>query len=441
MKEKLYPISHHFYPILDHELHYELNDYIDEFHKSSITTQDNLIYIHIPYCESICMFCPFHIGVAKSKEEEYSLYTQYLIKEMELLSKSMENTVVKCIYFGGGSPSVLSPENIQSLFEALHKNFRIATGAEITFEGDPISLNNDDLLRVLSNNEVTRISYGIQTFNESTRKLLKIGATLDEIYTCHQKLRSFNFQEINVDMMFYLPGQSIENLHIDLKALDNLGVDSVDYYYLSYYSFPKNYFEKVAQGIHPPRPSRETRQEMYQVVRKYLNEHGFYHTLTSFFSKADEYPEYFRLLWGGGHGQGDANTIAIGASSRGYLYERAYANYTDLKDYYAKIDQGVLPIQALSEKVPPHNRGMVFAPNFLKINQDYVSSEYKKHYDTLLQHQLIEEEEGHYVLTDEGLDWSQNITMLFFTQNQRRLSDKIVDKLENHYSNRVTVYG
>lgn len=117
---KHYTLSHHFYPILEfHEKSTNCKKYINNFNVSNILPEDNQIYIHIPFCNSICMFCPFYIRVTADKEKVYEEYVNYLIKEMELLSLENQNMPIKAIYFGGGSPSVLNAKQLEKLFNAL----------------------------------------------------------------------------------------------------------------------------------------------------------------------------------------------------------------------------------------------------------------------------------------------------------------------------------
>lgn len=437
-----YPVSHHFYPILEHdEKTTECTKFIDSFKMSETNTGDNLIYIHIPFCNSICMFCPFHVSVTADKHKIYEEYVDYLIKEMELLSYKCKNISIKSIYFGGGSPSVLDSNQLEKLFKALNKFFDLEKDVEITFEGEARTLKNDEILDVLTANKVSRISYGVQTFNEDMRRLLKIGASLNDVYECQQALGKHKFKDINIDMMYYLPGQTIEDLDRDLKELVKFGADSFDYYYLSYYSFPENYFKKVLENKAPAKPKEEVRREMFRKIYKDMRLTEYKQKLESFFTRNNEVPEFFRILWGGGNGQGNANTIAIGASARGFFNNKAYANYTEIKDYYKCLDKGELPVQSVSEEVMPENRGMAFFSKFLEIEQNKVSSEYSDIFNKLLHYGLINKINGYYVITDEGLDWLPNIEMDFFTTHQRNLSDKIVEKLENHYSNKVTIYG
>ncbi len=442
-KEKLYyPISHHFYPILEFdEKSTHTKNYIDHFNGREINTQDNQLYIHIPFCESVCMFCPFHIKVASEKIKIYDEYVMYLIKEMEILAPKIENVFIKAIYFGGGSPSVLSTKNIEDLFNAIQKLFDVGDDVEITFEGEPRTLNNDELLQILKSNGVSRISYGVQTFDPKMRELLKIGASLDDVYKCQEALRKQQFEDVNIDMMYYLPGQSIEDLHKDLNQLKMFGVDSFDYYYLSYYAFPKSYFTKVDNNTVPAKPEEYIRHKMFRVIRDYMKSINYNHKLESFFTLKDTIPEFFRILWGGGDGNGDANTIAIGVSSRGFFNNKAYANYTKLADYYKMLQNRQLPIQSISEEVSPENRGMVFFPKFFNIHEERIPKNYLGIVNELLEEELLKKKSDSYLITDKGLDWLPNITMEFFTNHQKELSDQIVEKLKNHYSNKVTVYG
>lgn len=438
--QELYPISHHFYPNLEYKDESPiLKEYINKFGVSNEKSKDNLLYLHIPFCNSICLFCPFHVGV-KHKSEEYQKYVSYLITEMELVSKRLGDLPITSIYFGGGSPSILSPHQIDYLFDNIREKFNVASDVEITFEGEPISLNNDELLEVLEKNKVNRVSYGVQTFNVESRNLLKVGATLDDVYKCRDNLRKHNINEINIDMMFYLPGQGINDLEKDLNDLFEFGADSVDYYYLSYFAFPEKYFKDIEKGIVPPKPPKSSRQEMNKLIREKFRSSNYNQFSESYYSMKD-YPKCFKSLWGGGNGMSSDNVVAIGASSRGYIDNRSYANHLKLSDYYASLDEEQIPIQSISESVSTKNRGMVFFPKFLEIDKVNVPSEYLSLILELVKYGMLEEQTDKYIVSDEGLDWFQSLTADFFTPHQLSLSKEMIRNLEDHYSNKVTVYG
>lgn len=445
MYETLVPVTHHFYPLQRYTERTEppFSDFLARLHRPKTQATDNMIYLHIPYCEKRCIFCPFHVRV-KRDPSVYERYVRALEAEIRMLAELpyVRDMTFRAVYFGGGSPSLLTVPQVKRLYDALKNSFSIAPDAEWTFEGEPAGLCNPELLEYLASQGTTRLSYGIQTFDEELREKMNIAATVEDALNCNERAKELGFGEVNVDMMFYLPGQTMEGLERDLVELAACDFDSVDYYYMSYYAMPKSAFLGMEKGTFPKKPPAELRTEMGRYVRRRMRELGYHHVTDHVFAKKPTGSEYYRILWGGGFGEYSAETLAIGASARGYLDGYSYANTLAPDPYVEEVEAGVLPVFKVSALLDdPRNRGMVFFPKFFRVELARIPDDARTRIllDNLVEHGYAVVDERYLTLTEKGKDWIPNITVDLFEDSQREINEAWIQELESHYSNRVTL--
>lgn len=446
MYTTLFPLTHHFYPLQHHEQRLEppFADFLQTLERPKEEPTENLIYLHIPYCEKKCIFCPFHVRVG-SKTSIYERYVSALEAETERLGRLpyVRQMEFHAVYIGGGSPSLLPTPLVRRIYRALRSHLAIRPDAEWTFEGEPNGLSDEELLAYLASEGTRRLSYGVQTFDEPLRRTLNIAATVDDVLLCLERARSNGFAEVNVDMMYHLPGQTMEDVERDLDRLASCGFDSIDYYYMSYYGLPRSAFAGMEKGTFPKRPPLELRMEMSRLIRARLRGAGYHDVTDHVYARQPSGSDYYRLLWGGGAGEHRAETLAIGASARGYLAGFSYANTLAHEEYLTRVEQSdELPIAKVSSRLrDPRNRGVVFFPKFFSIRRDRLTGDERT--AAILQ-QLIDSDmavvgDDAITLTDAGREWIPNITVDLFEDEQRAICDEWLAKLSTHYSNRVTL--
>lgn len=429
MYATLYPMTYYFYPLLEEKVADSSfrEDCLATWRRPKPTITENLLYIHIPYCHDMCRFCPFHIRVDKGNEI-YDRYTEALCAEMGLVSRLpyVSDMSFQAVYFGGGSPSIFSVENLRKIFENLLRYFNINPNAEISFEGEPRTLSDPERLDLLKGYNVKRISFGLQTYDEKLRDLFNIAATLNDVDTCTINARERGFEEINVDMMYDLPGQNITALEYDLSHLKDHDFDSIDYYNLHYYAFPKKFKAAMASGEIPGKPSQEMHFALAQQLRWRMKEMGYYDVSDPIFSKKPQLCEYFRLLWGGGNGEHTAETIAIGSSARGYLNGYSYMNLGNTEQYLQTVEARQLPLEKLSKSLEtPENRGAAFLVKFFEINKEKeaaLKSIPEKVWDFWIQNGLIYETSEAWKLSEVGKLWTTNMMIDTFESHQREIA-------------------
>ncbi|GHG66412.1 radical SAM protein [Comamonas sp. JC664] len=437
MYSDLHPVTYYFYPLLQ-------GDYAPGSHQGLLDAildtevpkpAESLLYIHIPYCHDLCQFCPFHIKIANG-EDVYARYTDSLCKEMELLARrpAIAQRTFSAVYFGGGSPSILPVPQVRKLLESIHRCFKLAPDAELSFEGEPRTLSNPELLELLKAWKVSRLSFGLQTYDEVQRQRFRIVATLKDVERVTENARRLGFHDINVDMMYDLPGQNITRLNDDLAALRAADFDSVDYYNLHYYAFPKKFRAAMDTGEIPPKPGVDMHMAMNEHIRWRMRELGYNAVADQVFSKHGKVCEYFRLLWGGGDGDHAAETVAVGSSARGYLQGVSYMNTGEVNTYTNLVGQGVLPVAKLSGALArPENRGAVFMPKFFRIakrHQAAIDSIPADVWQAWQEWGLIYETPDTWELSETGKQWTTNMMLDAFDATQRQAAGVSLNALE-----------
>lgn len=426
MYTNLFPMTYYFYPLLEDKISKstETEKFFKTLQYPPETTTENLLYIHIPYCHDMCRFCPFHVRVDKGSEI-YDRYTQAICSEMELISKLpyVTNMSFKAVYFGGGSPSIFSVHNLRKIFESLIRTFSLSPEVEISFEGEPKTLGDPARLDLLKKYKVKRISFGLQTYDQKMRELFNIAATLQDVDTCTKNARERGFEEINVDMMYDLPGQDITALEYDLAHLKEHDFDSIDYYNLHYFAFPKKFKMAMESGELPTKPSQQMHFALAQQLRVSLKDMGYYEVAEPIFSKSSQVCEYFRLLWGGGRGDHSAQTIALGASARGYVNGHSYMNFGNTELYIQAIESGQFPLEKISLSLnTPENRGAAFFVKFFEIDKEKssaIKSIPQNVWDFWLSNGLIYETPTSWKLSEMGKLWTTNMIIDIFEPHQR----------------------
>ena len=271
------------------------------------------VYIHIPFCKKICSYCDF----CKSYygEEIVSKYIESLEKE---INNKYSNEKLKTIYIGGGTPSSLSENALNKLFNVL-KVFKLDNGYEYTFECNYEDIT-EELLGILIKNKVNRISIGIQTFNEKYGSVLNRNINKKNIIEKIELARKY-FDNINVDLMYALPGESINDLKYDIGEFIKLGVNHISTYALIIENntmLKINNVEEIDDDI---------QSEMYYLIVNELNKKGYKQYEISNFSKPGFESKHNLTYWNNNEYYG------FGAGASGFIDKVRYDNTRSVSNY------------------------------------------------------------------------------------------------------------
>ena len=188
------------------------------------------IYIHIPFCKRRCIYCDFFSTTQSEKKAEY---VHALVRELEIRKDYLNNEEIETIYLGGGTPSQLSQEELEEIFTHIYKVYKVTPDAEITLEANPDDLT-PEYVSMLRGLPINRISMGIQTFQEGTLKLLHRRHTAQQAIEAFKRCREAGFQNISIDLMYGLPGETLNTWEQDLQQAIDLHSEHISAYHLIY---------------------------------------------------------------------------------------------------------------------------------------------------------------------------------------------------------------
>lgn len=272
------------------------------------------VYVHIPFCKSICSYCDFCKFLYNEKWA-----TEYLNALNQEIIEYYEQDRVKSIYIGGGTPSSLSIENINKLFEIL-KQIKLSEAYELTFECN-INDISEELLKVLQINGVNRLSIGVESFNKDNLSFMNRKHNKKDIFDKIKLCRSYNFKNINVDLIYALPNESFCTLKRDVKNMIKLGVEHISTYSLIIEDHTLIYYNKVKPI------DEELDYKMYKYICKKLSKYGYHHYEVSNFAKPGYESIHNMTYWD------NLEYYGFGLGSHGYINDNRYENTRNLNKY------------------------------------------------------------------------------------------------------------
>lgn len=277
------------------------------------------VYIHIPFCKNKCNYCSF-VSYTNYDENWQRKYIETLIKEIQYFYK---NEPLKTLYFGGGTPSLIKPCDIQEII----KCFNITKDTEITIEINPETIDKR-YLQELWDTGVNRLSIGIQTFNDNILKRIGRIHTAQKAIDIIKTAQNLNYKNISVDLIYGLPNQTLEGFIADLNKAIELNIQHVSLYGLKIEEGCK-FFEQQPQNI----ADDDMQADMYIAAIKILEKNEFKHYEISNFSKEGYESKHNLNYWN------SQEYYGFGAAAHGYDEEQRYSNHTRIEDYLNKYKE------------------------------------------------------------------------------------------------------
>jgi len=228
------------------------------------------IYIHIPFCKQACHYCDFHFSTSMKKKEEMVLA---LAKELQLRKKEFQKGSVATIYFGGGTPSVLTPAEIRFLIDAIYENYTVVSTPEITLEANPDDLS-EERIAAFAELGINRLSIGIQSFFEEDLQLMNRAHNSEEAQKCLEIATRY-FDNISLDLIYGIPGMTNERWQQNIETALSFGIPHISSYALTVE--PKTALNKLIQTGKIASPSDEVAQEHFMILVETLENNGFVH--------------------------------------------------------------------------------------------------------------------------------------------------------------------
>jgi coproporphyrinogen III oxidase-like Fe-S oxidoreductase len=321
---------------------------VAEWRERTASSEDvrNQIYLHVPFCPFLCPFCPLY-KVSDIKErtgDSRVAFVEHLIREIEMYGRVRAATeqTYHAVYFGGGTPTELTPEQLVRILNALRQNFQIAPDAEITLEGVARQMLAPGYLEACFAGGFNRISFGVQSLDGHVRAHIGRGDRVEDYPALVERVKSINPDiPINVDMMAGLPGQTYDVLERDVRTVIQWGVDSLDVLY--YVNMPGTLlYKKVADGRRDAPTYGADMLQMRTMVNQLLGAAGYKQVTGEVFTRGDR-DVFVETSFGGG-GNGLNTVLALGPSAFGLINGTVYHNIADLGQYKNDINAGKFPV-------------------------------------------------------------------------------------------------
>ncbi len=283
-----------------------------------MTTNNKVgIYIHIPFCKKKCNYCGFYSHQASGSEIDE--YISLLMAEIEQKGKLYgAKKEADTIFIGGGTPSVLRPEQIKEIFNTLNKTFNISKGAEITIEVNPNSIS-EEKLETYKACKINRLSIGAQSFNDNLLKTLGRLHKRSDIKKAFTLARGQGFNNINIDLMFGIPNQTIKDWKEALNRAIKLNPEHISCYSLQIEENTPFYEEYKYDRLSIPQ--NDITEQMYMLAIESLHDAGYIQYEISNFAKKGMECRHNLKYWQ------MADFIGIGESACGYIDGYRYENY------------------------------------------------------------------------------------------------------------------
>jgi oxygen-independent coproporphyrinogen-3 oxidase len=368
------------------------------------------IYIHIPFCKQACHYCDFHFSTSMKKRDEMVLA---LAKEIQMRKKEFKNEVVETIYFGGGTPSVLTTNEIQFLISEVYKNYKVAEIPEITLEANPDDLSKDRIVE-LSKSPINRLSIGIQSFFEDDLLMMNRAHNSAEARKCLEEATKY-FENISLDLIYGIPGMSNEKWKQNIETALSFAIPHISSYALTVE--PKTALNKLIQTGKIAKPKDEVAEAHFQILAETLESNGFVHYELSNFGKKNYFSKNNSAYWLG------KKYLGIGPSAHSYDGISRSWNVSNNSIYLKSLEENKLPneTEILSKSDRYNEYIMTGLRTIWGVSLDRIKDEFGDEYLDYLQKQSRK-------FINDGLLFIEN-NILKPTQKGKFLTDGIASDL------------
>ncbi|UVJ45237.1 radical SAM protein [Pseudomonas sp. LS1212] len=395
------------------------------------------LYFHIPFCEAICSFCPFTRGLYKDKED-INRYTAVLLKEIEYKSRLIDykKVPVKAVFFGGGTPSLLSPKNIYDIGESLHRHFDMSTVDEFSFEFNVSSVNKERVI-ALSDIGVTHARFGLQTIDPMWRKLFNLNDDIGEIERAAALLVP-NFKNVLCDIMYGMNGSGESQTLADIDKAVELGLTNIDIYPINNVATSVKLHKKIKENFNEVMPAMR-KLNMKLMIDEHMRQKGFVpyngHGYVRTSSNSGELitKDYSFIYHEHVYGYEDCDLLGFGVGAISSVAENVITNTPLREKYINKMSEGECICQishhdAILDTIKPV---VLRLPYHGEINKrrakiEKMPKELMDKVHSLLDAQLITETDDAYKLTRLGYLWYSNIMYYLIPKSEQNILKKLV---------------
>jgi len=385
---------------------------VDTLNPALLKTKENLgLYIHIPFCTKVCSFCYF-IKNARSSNEYIKEYIKALQKEIEYYSKLSEKVKISYCYIGGGTPTYLNENYLFEILQSINANFSFSDDFEFTCEASPETLT-ENKLKLLKENGVTRISLGVQSFNNELTKEMNRAHNQRHSITTIALLSKYFPENFNIDIIYGYPNSTEEILFRDIEICNSLNVPSITLYQI---------WMKLNSILRKKGNQINCDDIFLQklIARYFLYSNGYHRDKSDWFIKTGKAKFKFQ-----NHKWENKYYYGIGASAYAYVNDIYYRNETSIDKYLKRVNENKLGIGTALELTSENviRRACVLGIKINKgINIKYIhdrdklfSESLEPIFERLSEAGLGKFENNYFRLTELGFLIPDNISELFFS--------------------------
>ena len=396
------------------------NEFFSYIESSDIEPQDSTLYVHFPFCKTKCLFCFWEMDLIKKGPEIIDSYINALKKELIFYSqiKSIKEGKIKTLYFGGGTPSLLTLDQITDIFRFLKNTFDLTAIEEITYEFELGSIT-EEKISLLKDLGVTRMSCGWQTYDEKVRKAQGVISNIEDFHNALELLNNYNIP-INIDLIYGLPGQTSEICKKDIDQLLNTSlVSSVDLYKCEIPPGTLNYKYGIANKLFTM--GEREKREVYHYFRKKILLAGWKMCSCQLYynpAVANSILRYVDYIY-----ENYYNMIAAGPNCRGKIGNYYSLTVSGVDNYIREINNDHIPplgLLALYDIKEISNINLIYFARRGMIKKSSLDNETLETEQSkllfLAEMGYLEETEDSFLLTNKGMDYWSTISEFFLSE-------------------------
>lgn len=365
------------------------------------------IYLHIPFCKTRCIYCDFY---STTRNDLRQRYVRALCHELVLRRDYLRGATVETVYFGGGTPSQLTEKDFESIFQTLQDVYGLEHAREITLEANPDDLT-DDYVQLLRHFPFNRISMGIQTFDEQTLQLLQRRHTATQAIEAVQRCRQAGFNNLSIDLIYGLPGETEEKWKHDLQEAVNLHPEHISAYHLTYEEGTPLYRLRETHRVNEV--NEEDSLRFFTLLVQTLRKAGYVHYEISNFCLPGHHARHNTAYWQG------IPYLGCGPSAHSFDTHNREWNTTSLETYIEGMrqDKRYFETEALDDNTRYNEYVMTGLRTRWGISLEKISTDFgvrKLNYLRQMalphiQRGKLVEKDGNLRLTEEGIFTSDDI--------------------------------
>ena len=378
------------------------------------TSSNPGIYLHIPFCERKCGYCDFY---SVTSLQGKGAFVEALLKEIDLVSRKREpKQIFDTIYLGGGTPSLLTPDELERILQALHTHFKISANCEVTLEANPGTVV-ESYLQEYRSLGVNRLSLGIQSFNERELHLLERIHSAAEALQTFDLARRTGFENISIDLIYALPGQTKAAWQASLQKAVELQPEHISAYNLIFEEGTP-FFKRRQEGILRPK-SEDEEFDFFMLTNEFLSAHGYPAYEVSNYTRSPRfYSRHNYKYWQ------HVPYLGFGPSAHSFWQRERSANVRSLHRYLSELKKGQLPIafrETIDLKTEEFEHIFLRLRTYEGLDADYFrqnfersfSETYRSTIELLLSKGFAEWENAYFRLTKKGMAVCDEILPLF----------------------------